>query len=379
MKIKQVLVFEIAIPFKFTFRHALASRNKGNGVLVRLEDQDGHVGWGESAPRSYVTGETTDSVIDALKSDIVTCFTDHEFGDFESVTKRIEDSLKSLPRNRHAAFCAMELAVLDLAGKAFEQSCGDLAGPIVKESLAFSGVISADAVDSAIKACELVKKFGFTRVKLKIGLSLENDLQILRHARDILGDDVGIRVDANCAWTAQQALDSLEALREFRLEGVEQPLKGDDIEGLVWLTERSPTPVITDESLASLEDAKMLATRGGCHVFNIRISKCGGLLNSTRIRDLARRSGIDCMLGAQVGETAILSAAGRQFASRSPDLKFLEGSYGTILLESDIATTDLTIGPGGHADALSGFGLGVEVREDLVEPHVTNRYDLGAS
>ena len=379
MIIKKASILEIGIPFKFTFRHALASRNKGHGILVRVEDEEGRTGWGESAPRDYVTGETATSVITALESSLVPAFLNKSYQEFEEVAAEIEGILATLPRNQHAAFCALELAVMDLAGKVFGRSCGDLVGPTCQDTMFFSGVISADGVESAAKACELVKKFGFTRVKLKIGLSPKDDQEILRCARDILGDEVGFRVDANCAWTAEEALKSLEALQEFNLEGVEQPLAGNDLEGLVWLTERSPTPVITDESLASYEDAQTLVDRRACHVFNIRISKCAGLVNSVRIRDLALRNDMGCMMGAQVGETAILSAAGRHFAARSPQLMFLEGSYGTILLESDVATRDLTIAPGGRAEALDGFGLGITVDETLVNPHVSNRLELGDS
>jgi muconate cycloisomerase len=158
---------------------------------------------------------------------------------------------------------------------------------------------------------------------------------------------------------------------------VEQPLPPEDLDGLVWLTARSPVPIVADESLASLDDAERLAGRGAAHVFNVRISKCGGLLNAGRIRDRARASGIGCMLGAQVGELALLSAAGRHFATRSPDLLFLEGSYGRLLLEEDVGEPDLTFGPGGRAGALDGPGLGIEVDPARVERFVRHRSRIG--
>jgi muconate cycloisomerase len=214
-------------------------------------------------------------------------------------------------------------------------------------------------------------------VKIKVGLSEETDLQVLKGARSILGEACSLRIDANCAWRPEDALKRLEAYGPIRLDGVEQPVAHDNIEGLAWLTARSSVPVIVDESLVSFGDAENLAVRKACHIFNIRISKCGGLLGAFRIRDLARQAGIGCLLGAQVGETAILSAAGRQFATRSGDLRFCEGSFGTFLLEQDIGLQDLTFGTGGLAVALDGAGLGVEIDQDRLVGLVTERMTLG--
>jgi muconate cycloisomerase len=132
-----------------------------------------------------------------------------------------------------------------------------------------------------------------------------------------------------------------------------------------------------DESLASFDDGRVLIERKACHVFNLRISKCGGLLGAFRLRDLARQAGLGFMLGAQVGETAILSAAGRQFATRSQDLLFCEGSFGSFLLENDIGVQDLTFGREGKAPALDGPGLGVEIDQARLAGLVTERMTIG--
>ena len=114
-------------------------------------------------------------------------------------------------------------------------------------------------------------------------------------------------------------------------------------------------PVIVDESLVSAEDARRLADAGACHVFNVRISKCGGLLESARVREIGLRAGIGCMLGAQVGETALLSAAGRHFGTRCEGVRFFEGSYGKIA-RGGHRVQDLTVGREGAGAALDGPG-----------------------
>jgi muconate cycloisomerase len=208
-------------------------------------------------------------------------------------------------------------------------------------------------------------------VKLKVGQSLAEDVEVLTVARSTLGEACSLRVDANCAWTADEALERLAAFAPFRLDGLEQPLAAADVDGMAWLTARSAVPIIADESLVSLNDAERLVATRACHLFNIRISKCGGLLQSLRIADLGARAGIGCMLGAQVGETALLSAAGRHFGTRVLDVRHFEGSFGTLLLEQDVAEDALTFGRGGEAFAIEGPGLGVEVDEQRLRAFAT--------
>jgi L-alanine-DL-glutamate epimerase-like enolase superfamily enzyme len=376
LKLQQVDVMTVVIPFRITFRHALAARSEGEVIVVRTVDAENRVGFGESVPRDYVTGETIATVRETLRQILVPPLLGGSFSSFDEVAAILKDLLDSLPRNQHAAFCALELSLLDLAGKAFGRSAGLVAGKTESPEVCYSGVISADGVEEALGWCKKMSALGLRQVKVKVGLSADADREILKGARRILGDDCSLRIDANCAWQPEDALRYLETYAAIRLDGVEQPIAHDDIDGLAWLTKRSPIPVIVDESLASFEDGRLLIEKQACHIFNIRISKCGGLLGSCRLRDLAREGGVGFMLGAQVGETAILSAAGRLFATRSPDLRFCEGSFGSFLLEQDIAMQDLTFGPGGKAPAISGNGLGMEVDEERLERLISDRITL---
>jgi len=309
-----------------------------------------------------VTGETPAAVRKTLLR-LLPRFLDRDLASLDAAAKALAEAASDLPRGEHAAFCALELAVLDLVGRALGVSAGDVLGPVVNSPIHYSGVVSSDGAAAVRAICERIREMRLGSVKIKVGQSLAADLEVLQAARDTLGDACSLRVDANCAWTPAEALERLAAFAPFRLVGFEQPVAADDIDGMAWLTARSPVPIIADESLVSVRDAERLAAARACHMFNIRISKCGGLLQSRRIRDIGHRAGIECMLGAQVGETALLSAAGRHFGTRVPGLRHFEGSFGTLLLEQDITDRDLTFGPGGAAPALDGPGLGIEVDE----------------
>ena len=126
-------------------------------------------------------------------------------------------------------------------------------------------------------------------------------------------------------------------------------------------------PIMLDESLCSRVDAERAAAEATCDLFNLRLSKCGGFLPSLRLAQLARRHGLGYQLGCQIGETALLSAAGRHFASSVADLRYVEGSYDHHMVREALGTKDLTFSWGGWASALPRPGLGVAIDADALK------------
>lgn len=378
MKITRFDIVTVDIPMRQSVRHALAERSVARNILVAAYDADGNVGWGECCPRPYVTGETIDSVRQDLGSIILPQLLGHELGAFEQVRSLIEPVLDTMARNQQAAFCAAELAVLDLAGRHFGVSAGMVLGPVQAQQVRYSGVIATDDIESVKQNAAFMAKFGVNDVKVKVGASLESNLEILTTARAILGEGVTLRIDANCAWNAKETLRQLEAMQAFSLTGVEQPVPGEDIAGMREVTAAGLVPVVADESLCSLEDARTLIREQACDVFNVRISKCGGLVNAGRIDRLAREAGLACQLGAQVGEAGILSAAGRHYATRSAGVRWCEGSYGKLLLEEDITEPDVTVGPGGVAPAIEAAGIGATPEAERLQRYEHERLTIPA-
>ncbi len=364
----QVLVAEI--PMRLAVQHSLAERRVARNVFVCASDDEGRLGWGETCPRPYVTGETVESAVRDLGELILPAWRDREYDSFESVRADLETAVDDLPRSRHAAFCACELAVLHLAAQAFECSVGDVLGPIRSEAVRYSGVVATDNPEQAATLAGKMAEFGIEDVKVKTGPSLDTNRALLEAVRNALGDKASLRIDANAAWDAPEALRQIEALLPFRIDGVEQPVPADDIKGMHAVTEAALVPVIADESACSKPDVERLAREQACHIVNIRVSKCGGLVNAGNIHRLALSQGLHCQLGAQVGESGILSAAGRQAATRLGELRWCEGSFGRLLLEDDIVEPDLTFGPGGMAPALHDPGLGVTVDFERLKPYV---------
>jgi muconate cycloisomerase len=214
--------------------------------------------------------------------------------------------------------------------------------------------------------------YGFNQVKVKVGIAGHDDIKRLRVIRRGVGKGVELRVDANEAWSPDEAVGRIQALEPFGLASVEQPVPHADLHLLADVRRQVGTPIMLDESLCSPADAEAAVTLRACDVFNLRLSKCGGFLPSLRLARFAREHGVACQLGCQVGETALLSAAGRHFAASVANLRAVEGSYDRHLVGEPLGTEDLTFGPGGRAPALARCGLGVTVDPEALA-RVTRR------
>jgi muconate cycloisomerase len=217
-------------------------------------------------------------------------------------------------------------------------------------------------------------KLGIKQIKVKVGT--RDDVARLQAIRQAVGNAVALRADANGAWSADEAVAQLKRLEPFNLQVIEQPVAADDFAGLKRVREETGIAVMADESLVTIEQARKLIEQRCCDYFNIRLSKCGGITGSLGIAQLARVSRLKVQVGAQVGETGILSAAGRTFAAHLPELTFAEGSFGTWLLSEDVTFEDVSFGYAGIAPLLRTRGLSVTVKDETLERLAVEKVEL---
>lgn len=364
-QVTRVDVVAATLPLRFSFGHALAERKETTNVYARVELADGTAGYGEGVPREYVTGETAESAFAALS----------EFA--EALAGTAIDGADDVPRvldgaapgnGANSARCALELAVLDACGRYFGRSAASWLSPTPADTVRYDAVIPFSSPKKIVVIALAIRALAVTQVKVKVGGDLEHDVATLQLLRRLLGGSVDIRVDANCGWqSADEALAALETLRPFRLSAVEQPLAAGDLAGLARVTAEAPETVILDESLRSHDDAVALIDARACNAFNIRVSKCGGLFASAAIAQLGHAAGLDLVVGAQVGESGILSAAGRQLAASIPEPRYVEGSGGSLLLREDLTRERVLPGFRGRAQRFRAAGLGVQVRPEVLD------------
>ena len=371
--IRAIDILPLRIPFQQAFTHSTMSRAESDAVVARVHDDDGVTGYGESLPRPYVTGEDVDGVVRALRDDLGPRALGLVLDSGPAAVPQIDEFLTEWKRGRptsvgivawNATACALELALLDWAFKRAGQSVMTWLPP-ARANVTYTGVIDASDPAAAAQIARRFMQAGMNSIKVKVGI--DDDAARLRAVRESVGDDVEIRVDANGVWSADAAVAALNALTSYNIVGVEQPVTAADLDGMRHVREQTGLRVIADESLVTEDNAAALIAANACDVFNIRVSKCGGLIASARIAQMAAEAGIGVQIGAQVGETSLLSAAGRALAAHVPSLEYLEGSFGTHLLSEDIAFESVMFGYGGRGELLPRPGLGVAVNEDALE------------
>lgn len=380
MRCRRLTAFHVRIPLKHTVRHASHSRDGTDSVIFRCELDNGAVGWGEGLPRPYVTGETIDNVWNLLAESNLARQLSDPFDNLLQAMRLADqirfaggsDSCPFVERGcfGNAARCAIELSLLDAAARSegvplsrvTELLPEAIAIREPKPEVRYSGAITAmSAFGTTVRAWK-IRLYGFRQCKLKVGVTGVDDVTLLHRVRRVLpANKIDLRVDANEAWTCDNLESHIAPLLPFGISSLEQPVPHAQVAGLSKLRGRIGVPIMLDESLCSLTDAHRAIESGTCDLFNIRLSKCGGLLPSLRLAAIAHQAGLGYQLGCQVGETGILSAAGRHFACSVANIRYLEGSYDRHLVREPLTSQDLTFGYGGRAVTLTGPGLGVDV------------------
>jgi len=375
--IQRLTLFPLSIPLRGRVAHAAATRETADPIVIVVETPNGILGLGESLPRPYVTGETVESACLSVQSVLAPWLVEFHPQSFPEALELIESLpwIDSQDRPIPAARAAVELALLDASMRVFDRDVDAIVRwmglpgfglPGSLSRIRFSGVLAAQDWPATLRKLRLMYWAGLRHFKLKVGF--EGDVEWVERiarflSRPIARGQATFRVDANGAWLVDRAADWLAATSHLPIAAVEQPLPRGAENDLVRLREKFDVPIVHDESLINIADARRLKDLGVADILNIRISKCGGWIPSLRLAAYARREGIGIQLGCMVGETGVLSAAGLRFLQVCPDVRWAEGCFGTYLLSDDITTPRLRFRFGGRPPRLTGQGWGVTVNE----------------
>ncbi|MBT4865099.1 MAG: dipeptide epimerase [Planctomycetaceae bacterium] len=380
MHIVEITAYHVRIPLKKPIRHASHTRRHNDTLVVRCRLDDGTEGWGEGPPREYVTGETIDSTFAQLAATNLRSQLDGEIGDLAAAIVLCDSwNLAVIDPAARDCFgnvvrCAIEISILDAVTRHDGVPLSAVTNK-VPETLAIRQQSQQVQYSAAVTAMTPFRErvhawklrlYGFHQCKVKVGMDGADDAASLARIRRILGESVDLRIDANEAWNCDNLEQKLQPLLPFGISSCEQPVPHGEVDGLAALRGQIGVPIMLDESLCSMGDARRAIERGTCDLFNVRLSKCGGFLNSLRLAAVAHQAGLGYQLGCMVGETGILSAAGRHFAASIGGIRYLEGSYDRHLVRERLTVEDLTFGRRGIAAALTGPGLGVEIDRNAV-------------
>ncbi len=298
-------IWRSSLQLKHEFTIAHGTRTLVPVVFLELH-HDGIVGIGEASPSSRY-GETVESV-EAFLSKV-------NLEPFESpfIIDAILGYIRDIAPGNSAAKAAIDIALHDWIGKKLGIPLYQFLGLEGKQTPYSSYTIGIDTPEKVMQKVEEAAEYPI----LKIKLGLENDREIMIAIRRVTRKT--LRVDVNEGWkTRELALESIEWLSELGVEFVEQPMPASQIDDIAWLRERSPLPLIADESVMRLEDIPVLA-----HAFdgiNIKLMKCTGIREALKMISAARASRLKVMMGCMVESSVGISAA----AQLSPLIDFAD-------------------------------------------------------
>lgn len=282
----KITELQLKDPFKIARRAIDATRQV---VSVEIDG-----GIGETAPARFY-GETVETVGVALKT-----LAPALSGNLDAIYDVMATVETTLGGN-YAAKSAIDMALHDRLGKKLGVPLYQLWGLNPHKTPCTSFTIGLDEPEMMAEKTRRAEMYPILKVKL----GTPRDIEIIQKLRDVT--DKPIYVDANTAWTPKEAVRKIKELARYGVELIEQPTKPNDLAGLKFVREYSELPIIADESVKRASDIPLLAE---CvDGINIKLVKCGGLLEARRMISVARAHGLSVMLGCMIESSLGITAA----------------------------------------------------------------------
>ena len=323
--------------------------------FVRIETETGSYGLGVASPDDYVTGESTVDCKSALDSCLESLLLGQDIRDIEYLVRKLKAAMPKTP----AARAAVDIALYDLMGKYRNLPLADMLGR-VHQKLATSitiGIMSA--AEAAEEADEYMSR-GFRLLKVKIGKSLEEDLDRLHKIREKIGRQIPIRVDANQGYSRHEYMEFIQRTQHLDLEFIEQPLKADDIEGMQSMPKSVREKTAADESLLNAQNAlKFTHSPRPFGIYNVKLMKCGGIFPALQIAEIAHLANIDLMWGC-MDESIVSISAALHAALASPATRYVDLD-GSLNLARDLVEGGFAL-KNGELTITDKPGLGIELK-----------------
>lgn len=310
MRITKIETRKLTAALKTPFQTALRRVEFLKDLVVIIHTDSELKGYGEGAPTPVITGETMgtmQAVIDYLAPFLI----GREIDDFESLIDIVQHRILK----NTTAKSALEIALYDLKAKSQNLPLYRMLGGKERNfqtDITISLNETAKMISDSLEAIER----GYAILKIKVGDGVRKDIERIQAISEAAGENILLRLDANQGWTAKESVEILTVLerRGIELELLEQPVKADNIEGLRYIKDRVKTPILADESVFTLGDARRLLDLQAVDLINIKLAKCGGISNALKLANIADEYGVKCMLGCML-EGPISVGAGVHVAS----------------------------------------------------------------
>jgi L-alanine-DL-glutamate epimerase-like enolase superfamily enzyme len=360
MKIAKLEFFPLSIAYTHREVSSQVNRDGVSDVVIKATTDDGIVGWGEAC-----SGANLASVAEALRA-MEPFVVGRSPWSSEAIRADLWHKGIWMFRKPTASFAyaGIDMALWDICGKACKEPLYNLFGGKVRESVDYFYYLARGTEESLAAQCQDGVERGYRVFYLKVGLDIHAEYEMVRAVRQAIGPERRIRLDANCAWTVNQALRNLDLLDEFHIDFIEQPVRPDPLTNMQEVRARSRVALSTNEGLWSAEDAFRQITGRTADVYCFSAYWVGSLAEFQRLSRVAAMEGLQVCKHTH-GEFGIAAAAAQHILLTLPNI--VEGNQQTAqIMCDDVLKQPLPIASGPQWNVPEGPGLGIDVDEEKV-------------
>jgi L-alanine-DL-glutamate epimerase-like enolase superfamily enzyme len=368
LKIKVIEPIAVSLPMKKPVQMAGETVARADNVLVRIEAEDGMVGWGEAASAPTMTGETVASMVAAV-AHMAPVLLKRQAGDFAGASAAMDAAMYG----NTGAKAAIDIALHDLVGRATNRPLHALFGPLKRRQMPVLAVVGSDDAAADLREAQARYAAGYRAFKIKVGLAApEADGERTRGVCAALkaqsrehGEECLVSSDANQGYSTDEALRYLGLLGDCGLDFFEQPVAAHDLDGMARVAAAAPNLWIgADEGIHSADDIARHLAHKAARGASLKAIKLGGLRALFAAAQSCDRLGMRINISCKTGESSVASAAAVHVAAVVPEI-----AWGLTVtspgLAEDVVTAPLTVAHG-HVAVPGGPGLGVDVDERRV-------------
>ena len=366
MKILKVELIPTKIPVIRPHRMAIGTTTYQENIVVKVHTNDGLTGLGEVPHMVGISlmGESQATVKTVLQKHIIPKLIGQNPFNIEKIQMDMDNAIPWNPR----AKSGINIALLDLIGKALKTPVYNLLGGKIRDAIPLSWSIPITGFDEGVNEALRMVERGWQILKVKVGRADANeDVEMVKRLRDALGSSVRLRADANQAYSPKTAIRVIRKMERYDIEFMEQPVLARDFRWMAEVSKAVNVPIMADESLITPRDAVQLLEQKAAQYFSIYMSKSGGVLVAKKLASIAQAYDAECYIGGAL-ESIIGASAGLHFGASTPNVTLGCELGGQFLLQEDISAKPLEF-EGGSLKVPEGPGLGINLDEKKIRKY----------
>jgi muconate cycloisomerase len=378
-RICRIELTPLYVPFRAEVKQMMASGGGGLGMALKAEEpwlggdfvicklfaEDGSVGLGETFVWLPETGATPDQIVEIVAAGLSRYVLGQSPFDVHRIRRRLDDNVAK----SELAKGLIDFACYDLMGKITGRPAHDFMGGRCADSVPTAGLIPLVPVDMMVAMALHFQTAGHRTLRLKLGIGIEKDREIIANVREAVGPEMRIRVDYNQAYTAEQAIRAINAIEPFGIDCCEQPVRSNDMMSMVRVQKAVAVPLMAHEACFTLREIVEQIELGAVGVVGVNAERPGGVTDALAAIDYATRRGLGVVLHNQplgIGSAMQIHVGAARLDVLGHEMEL----FGQVMLEDDLIEKPLEYSDG-KVKVPDGPGYGVTLDEAALSKYAT--------